>query len=233
MGGGNRIMPVNGSGNFIGPSQPQRQGLVQWFDSRYVEPSIGGGTWDDISGEGGNITEYNAEDADWKGYYWDLDGTNEYFKKSGFSSLSTYTLEMWCDRDDTTGSEYYMDGRASDATDNWWFLSEYNSGDTNWWNDIKTNWINGYSNWHQVVVTSSSVDGSVLYINGEQTGTHVDHGTWDSAQYTIGSRYNGGSYWNGKVGIVRIYNRILSASDVMHNFLCDASKFGITIQGTS
>ena len=44
---------------------------------------------------------------------------------------------------------------------------------------------------------------------------------------------SGGGQWNGKFGIVRIYDRVLTATEVRHNFLCDAGKFDITIEGTS
>ena len=35
--------------------------------------------------------------------------------------------------------------------------------------------------------------------------------TWNTAQMTIGTDYNGGNYWNGKMGIIRVYNTDLSA----------------------
>jgi hypothetical protein len=225
-------MPVNGSGNQFAASHPIRNGLILWYDSRYVEPSIGGGTWDDISGSGANATEYNAEDADWKGYYWDLDGSNEYFRRTSISSMTDYTLEFWGDRDDTSGAEYYFDGRAADTTDNWWFLSEYSSQDTNFHNKSYKNWSNGYSNWHQAVATNQSGE-THLYINGEWQDEGTSSGTWDSSTFSIGARYSNTAPWNGKIGIVRVYNRVLTAAECMHNFLVDAGKFKITIVGTS
>jgi hypothetical protein len=45
-------MPVNGSGRFIGPGQPLRDGLIGWYDSRYKEPDLSNGSdWTDLSGE--------------------------------------------------------------------------------------------------------------------------------------------------------------------------------------
>ena len=37
---GDTLMPVNGSGRFIGPGQPIRDGLVGWYDTRYKRDSL-------------------------------------------------------------------------------------------------------------------------------------------------------------------------------------------------
>jgi hypothetical protein len=45
----------------------------------------------------------------------------------------------------------------------------------------------------------------------------------------IGS-YNGGEYpqyFDGKIGITRLYNKALSASEVLQNFDADKSKYGL------
>ena len=50
-------MPVNGSGIFIGPGQPIRDGLIGWYDNRYKEPDLSsGGDWIDLSGENNTMT---------------------------------------------------------------------------------------------------------------------------------------------------------------------------------
>ena len=49
-------MPVNGSGRFIGPGQPIRDGLVGWYDTRYKRDSLSdGGDWTDLSGNNRNF----------------------------------------------------------------------------------------------------------------------------------------------------------------------------------
>ena len=71
-----------------------------------------------------------------------------------------------------------------------------------------------------------------LYVNGVSQGTRP-HSFNDVKNTTnplyIGS-FNGGqaSQWlNGNVGIVRMYNRALSASDVLNNYNADKSKYGL------
>ena len=232
-------MPVNGSGRFIGPGQPIRDGLLFWGDSRYKElNNVTGGAWVDLSGRNVSMNPINS--PAWQyGYYWETDGVDQGFQASNQmgGSHTTFTLEVWSERDDSSGNEYYLDGRnagASTDSTNWWFLSEYDSYDTNFRNLARINWSDGYTNWHQVVVTDDNST-SRLYINGEEVDTGSS-ATWNSNDLTIGMRMNttsGGGQWNGKFGIVRIYDRVLSATEVRHNFLCDAGKFDITIEGTS
>ena len=42
---------------------------------------------------------------------------------------------------------------------------------------------------------------------------------------------SGGGQWNGQIGIVRIYDRGLTATEARHNFQTDAGRFDITIEG--
>mgnify|MGYP003118034604 FL=1 len=232
-------MPVNGSGRFIGPGHPIRDGLILWLDPRYKETNlVTGGNWVDMSGLNRTVSPIN--DPEWSyGYYFEFDGTDQGFQATNMmgGTLTNFTLEIWSNRDDSSGNEYYLDGRnagASTDSSNWWFLSEYNSYDTNFRNLAFVNWSNGYTNWHQALVTDDNST-SRLYINGEEVDTG-NSSTWNSNDLTIGMRMNttsGGGQWNGKFGIVRIYDRVLSATEARHNFQTDAGRFDILIEGTS
>jgi len=223
-------MPINGSGRFIGPGQPLRDGLIGWYDSRYKEPDLSNGSdWTDLSGEQNEMTA-NSFPAWSYGYYFDLDGSDDYFRNTSMGTHTSYTLEFWGQKDDTT-TDYIMDGRDHEHTSSWWWLTEYQSYDNNYNGRAKTNWSNGYLNWHQQVIVDNNST-SVLYINGESINSSTD-GQWNSNELTIGAGYTNDAEWNGKIGCVRIYDRALSATEVRHNFMCDAGKFGITIEGTS
>ena len=218
------------TGVALGPSSPIREGLIAWYDFRHELQGDTNGfqnQWGDISGDDRHATDYNIEASgrgDMKGFYWELDGSNEYFRKTGWpTGESLYTLEFWGKADDTS-VDYMLDGRASDDTGDWWLLKEQSGYDSNYRNVARYNWSNGYTNWHQVVATQSG-EGGALYINGESVSTGIGANTWNTAQMTIGTDYNGGNYWNGKIGIVRVYDVRLTPSQVMHNWHCDAAKF--------
>ena len=88
--------------------------------------------------------------------------------------------------------------------------------------------------WYQVVgvwtnVTSNSLS---LYINGSLIGSNSH--SFISIKNTISPLYlgsfNGGQFsqWlNGRMGIVRMYNTSLTASQVLQNFNADKSKYGL------
>lgn len=224
-------MPINGSGRFIGPGQPIRDGLIGWYDNRYKEPDLDtGNNWVDISGNNKDLTANSSPGWSY-GYYFEMDGSDDYFRTTSLGSIgANYSIEWWGDGDADTSVDYVFDWRSSSGTN--YVLKEYNSFDTNMNNVARINWSNGYQNWHQVVATHDGTT-SYLYINGELAVSATGGSDWTSGYLTIGTDYNGGNYWNGKVGCVRAYNRLLSATEIRHNFMCDAGKFGITIEGTS
>jgi hypothetical protein len=87
--------------------------------------------------------------------------------------------------------------------------------------------------WTQVVYVWKNVATNSLeaYVNGVSAGS-VSHSFASilntSANLYIGS-YNGGEYsqWmNGRIGIVRLYNAALTASEVLQNFTADRGIYG-------
>ena len=91
--------------------------------------------------------------------------------------------------------------------------------------------------WYQVVgvFTNVSSNSIALYVNGVSQGTPTSH-SFTSVRNTthalsIGSFDNNienfGQWFNGKLGIVRIYNSALSASDVSKNFEANRNLYGI------
>ena len=88
-------MPVNGSGRFIGPGQPIRDGLIGWYDNRYKEPDLSsGGDWIDLSGENNTMT-VNSSPAWNYGYYFEMDGSDDFFRNTSMGTHTTFTLEFW------------------------------------------------------------------------------------------------------------------------------------------
>jgi hypothetical protein len=88
--------------------------------------------------------------------------------------------------------------------------------------------------WYQIVgvwtnVASSSIE---LYINGASQGSNSH--TVASVKNTtsplyLGSFNNGqfAQWFNGRMGIVRYYNKALTASQVLQNYNADRSKYGL------
>jgi hypothetical protein len=91
--------------------------------------------------------------------------------------------------------------------------------------------------WYQIVgvFTNVASNSIALYVNGVSQGTSTSH-SFTSVKNTthnisIGSFDNNiggyGQWFNGKMGIVRIYNSALSASDISKNFEENRDIYGI------
>jgi hypothetical protein len=89
--------------------------------------------------------------------------------------------------------------------------------------------------WYQVVYVWLNNGGSGIiqtYVNGARIGS-VNHSFASILNSTnplyLGS-YNGGEYsqyFNGKLGIVRLYNKTLSSSDVLSNYIKNKGLYGL------
>ena len=96
--------------------------------------------------------------------------------------------------------------------------------------NIVTNTYINTSNWYQVVGTySSGFKG--LYINGVLANFDTQSGT--ILTNNLGGRigaYGGGSpsyYYNGSLAICKVYNKALSAQEILQNFNVTKSRFGL------
>jgi hypothetical protein len=88
------------------------------------------------------------------------------------------------------------------------------------------------SNWFQVVGTYTS-GSRILYINGVQVATDTQTGTiaTNSSGMSIGA-YGGNSgsngyFYNGALSICRVYNRVLTAAEVLQNFNAARGRYGV------
>jgi len=100
---------------------------------------------------------------------------------------------------------------------------------------IKSSTVLETSKWYQVVITYDGSSNHVIYINGVQVGASSanDQNNWilntTNTQIYIGSgtaAMNWGAF-DGKISMLRMYNRALSSSDVLFNFNALKSRFGL------
>ncbi len=84
--------------------------------------------------------------------------------------------------------------------------------------------------WYHIVVTFG-VTGAVVYINGVVAGTKSWVGTPGSTtttqQIEIGRYPPSGGNFNGEIPFVKVYNKLLSASEVFQNFTATRNRFNI------
>jgi len=88
------------------------------------------------------------------------------------------------------------------------------------------------TNWFQVVATFTS-GSRILYVNGVQknsdTATGIISTNNNGMSIGVYGGYNGSRdyYYNGDIAIVRIYNKVLTPTEVLNNYNANKGRFGL------
>jgi hypothetical protein len=97
-----------------------------------------------------------------------------------------------------------------------------------------TTYPTALSTWAQVVYVwkNISVNSLETYINGVSIGSvsHTLNGLLNTGTPLYIGSYNGGEYaqwFNGKIGVVRLYNTALTDAEVLQNYNADKSTYGL------
>ena len=215
----------------------------------------GTGTWQDLSGNGNHGTvngspskvsfpEGTTSKKDSQGFPSEIssfgfDGSNDYITCGNDSSLQVagnITAAAWVYRD-TQGAYSGIVEKMSGSSYNGWMFRWDSSNNLEFMIAIDSTFygessgVCGIGAWHHVVGTNDGTNLKV-YVDGSLSATTasggaiVDSGT----DLQIGNyAYGNGSLYplNGKVSDVQIYNRALSAKEILHNFNVQRDRFGV------
>jgi len=211
-------------------------GLVLSLDAADRNSYPGSGTtWRDMSGNNitGSLTNsptFNTSNGGNFGFV-----TDDYVIMEENSALNTQTpsVEVWIKTNATNQNGFWFEkGQVNtqyslfqENTSIVWrqaSLSQYTTTAT---------YINT-TEWAQVVGTYTSGDRKT-YINGvlrtsdTQTGT-INTNT-NGMSIGVYGGFNGGRgyYYNGNIAIVRVYNRVLTASEILQNYNAQKSRFNL------
>lgn len=232
-------------GTFVHKSLPDpiSSGLVaQYLISDY---SGSGTTLPDSSGNGRNATlsgspTYNTD-------YFTFDGTNDYFISPDLDTAlatETHTTECWVYFTAGGVITSYL-GQASINTSYHHSAIEIvsNQPEFGLWNTgIQSTGPTGSlstSTWYQITLT---YDGSTCrgYVNGSLVGSVAvvwdspyDGGPSEGSAFHIAfgatdvTNQGDGTYFNGRFGVTRIYNRALTAEELQENYQATKATYGL------
>lgn len=175
-----------------------------------------------------NFPSYNSE----SGGVFDFAGGRGMNIEENLGNHNKFSIEIWYYRN-SGATQYITDGRNNGGQ---WFLSNYSGANINYTNAATYNFDTGYNTsnpdfinrWQHMVITSDST-GSRLYIDGTQR-TLVASSSVDEdlgVNFRIGTRYTTSSPWTGKMGPIKVYDRVLGANDVIQNFQAVKGRFGL------
>jgi hypothetical protein len=225
---------------------------LHFFDPRVeicdgTQPSIqdllDGNThkWYDGSGNGRNAWLQNWPVYDTSNGWLNFDGSNDHAVVPNIDLAQSWTLECWVRHDTVSGFGFF--GHGVTTVNQGLHILFYSGTQIRfgmYGNDTDFTMTTSTGVWYQYVFTydhsnPTSATSKRMYRNGvEQSGSVVS----GPAAYTqpvsdlrIGMTYGQGqgisSPADGQWSMVRMYNKVLSAAEVLQNFEADRGRFGI------
>jgi hypothetical protein len=216
-------------------------GLVLCLDAANKNSYRGTGTtWTDLSGNNNNGTLTNGPtfSAGNQGSIV-FDGTNDYVSSfpTQISGVGSKTICAFIYPTTTSRAGICGTRDANNLTGAGWvltvnrvagYLTYFNAGgavNAEVTNVISTN------TWIQIAVTyNSSTFSTILYVNGFQVGSPFTLSAMTSSPFNgiIGNE-NNLSQWpfNGRISSVLIYNRVLTATEILQNYNATKSRFAL------
>ena len=211
-------------------------GLVLALDAGDTNSYPGSGTtWSDLSGQGNDGTLTNGPTySNSNGGYIDFDGTDDTVNFE-YDLRSNWTYECWVNKDAKGGFSFLGQGTTSSGSGLHIVMSNDKLRFGMYAND--TDALGLYSNtstgvwYHYAFTYNHSTFLKQIYRNGVQlTGTPVQTQTAyiGTGTVRIGASYSsGGTVADGKIASSKLYNRVLTASEIKQNFNATRGRFGI------
>jgi hypothetical protein len=215
-------------------------GLVLYLDAANTRSYPGSGTaWNDLSRSGNNGTLVNGPTfSSGNGGSIVFDGVNDYSQVTGTIITSTATFIAWIRRNgnqpDYAGI-IYSRGTVVSGLD---FSGSPNSRNMiNYtWNDaVNTySWSSGLTipdlTWCMCAISISSTS-AIAYLcqsSGITSATNsVSHTSTTLDDIKIGSDDFGNRFFKGNIAQALIYNRALSATEILQNYNATKTRFGL------
>jgi hypothetical protein len=166
-----------------------------------------------------------------------FDGTNDYASGFGSSIVPTstvqYTVSMWVYRTrNNVGYEELLSQWTSANSGNSFFFGFNNSNVrfTDNWNDVVVSGAGNTNIWMNLVGVYT-VSNAFIYLNGVLVATKGSGFSYTGTGPLILGRQGelDSEYFGGNISNVLIYNKALSAAEVLQNYEAQKSKFANTI----
>ncbi|KHJ36579.1 hypothetical protein PBAC_32410 [Pedobacter glucosidilyticus] len=199
-------------------------GLVVNLDAGNTASYSGTGTtWTDLSGNGNHATLQNGVSYNsGNGGYLRFDGANDIVSSINLSSYTNFTLEIWIYDTRSSGERDILsyNGNAGSYTFNGSsFRTDGNGLGGRSYGTVGQPPLN---TWYRFCITK----GANLFINQTKhtgTGNENPYGVLNFG----GTRSDVNSRLNGRIAIVRIYNRTLTDLEIQQNYNALKSRFGL------
>ena len=213
-----------------------QDGLVLSLDASDRNSYVSGSTtWFDLSGlnNSGSLTNGPTFNTGSLGSIV-FDGSNDYVKVNSFADIlskTTYTKTAWFYI--SSYSSNIISGGDSGLTNGqhaFWMAggSILYAGHNGSWTTVASSTSLALNTWYFGAVTFNTTTGWRLYVNGNLESTSASTTTFTgTGGILIGAFNDAGNLWNGRIASIGVYNRALSASEILQNYNAQKSKFGL------
>lgn len=214
----------------VGPNIVE-SGLVLSLDAGDKNSYSGSGTtWNDLSGSGVNGTLVNGPTFNSaNGGSIVFDGVNDYVNcSSGITTTATITVSAWVRLSVNNTNQHIVD-----SSGNTWHLAVLSTGIAYFWDGLTYHTSGNILNtntWYMVTGIKTPTTNDV-YINGILSSTLNSTRSVPTNNLNL-ARWQGESgtpsrYFNGNISSTQIYNRTLSATEVLQNYNATKTRFNL------
>ena len=220
----------------VWPTDIVTNGLVLFLDANNTNSYPGSGTsWYDLSGNGNTGTLTNGPTfSSANGGTIVFDGVDDYVNVANASSLnaSAQTISVWYNATVLPGREAVLVGKHDDLGSN----NGYNmwAGNNTQIKVANVGYNSGLGTgvtnvWYHLTFAYTSNVSLTGYLNGVSMGTSgLANFSISSQPLRIGRSVD--SFWSlftGKIPVVTVYNRQLTAAEVLQNYTAIKGRFGL------
>jgi hypothetical protein len=222
-------------------------GLVLYYDPSSISSYPGSGTTiTDLSGNGRNGIMSNIT---YTSPYFTYNGSSSQISIADNAALEPgsgdWAVEVWVNQavsgNDVVLGKFNAGGLSANVgysirTTGTSFYAQYGSGAGSGATLIQnsTTHVGTIGTWYQIVYVFTNVAANTFetFVNGSSIGS-VGHSLASILNTTTGlyiGSYNNGEYaqyFDGKIGITRLYNRALTSTEVLNNYNVDKTKYGL------
>jgi len=220
-------------GRYITPENIVTNGLVLNIDPANSSSYSGvGNTIYDLSGFGNTGTLTNGPTfSALNGGSLVLDGSNDYVSVNNNANILPYTAYtkiayIYISNFSTVNN--IISGGFSGQHAFWMFATnKLNAGHNGAWNTVVGATSLSLNTWYFAAVTYNNSTGWKLYLNGVEDGTSASTTTFTGNQEIVIGAYSSGNNFTGRITNVLVYNRALSATEIMQNYNATKGRFGL------
>lgn len=207
--------------------------LVLYLDAaNYRSYSGSGTTWNDLSSSNNTSSLVNGPSySSSNNGYISFDGSNDYISvnsNANILSKTEYTKIAYFYVTTFSTANNIISGGVSGQHAFWLFVSnKLYAGHNGAWSTVTGTTTLSLNTWYFGATTYSSTTGWKLYLNGVEDGSSVDTTTFTGNQEILVGAYGAGNYFTGRIGLVQVYNRALTASEILKNYNSTKKRYGL------